>query len=227
MDRTTDRHGHSVLNALITGVFALLSVGYIISFFTGGQSTYLPFPFNWIALGGSIFIVGLLAFVLVARGYETLVTRIRGPVRVLVLPAPPVGVPTASLFEINLDGFDSRYEELLRKIDRLPDTGRETDKAEQWKLRGIAVSLKGIKIKLTQMSGTHPYKEDLEAVQKELGRARMSLLEISMSQEPLWKRLGSNSEFRKDLIKAKQETHHLEEMLRKKLKSARKNKNML
>jgi hypothetical protein len=221
MGRTTDRRKHRVRDALILGLFMLLCVGNIILFLTGGQSSLSPY-LTVSALVGSILILGFLAFIFVALGYEELVNRMRGARKSARFDR--MHIPSDSLFEINLDGFDSRYEELLRQIDRLPDTGKETDKAEQWKLRGIAVSLKGIKIKLTQMSGTHPYKEDLEAVQKQLARARMSLLEINMSAEPLWRRLRSNAEFRKDLIKAKQETHHLEEMLRKKLMNAKKRK---
>jgi len=221
MGKTYNRNQRRGRSILILGVLSLLCVGYIISFLTGGQSPVGPKA--WIAFGASIFFLGFLAFTLIVTVYDTLAIRIRGALERARFDR--THIPSDSFFEINLDGFDSRYEELQRQIDRLPDTRRENDKDKQ-ELRGIAFSLKWVKDRLTQMSGTHPYKDDLEEVRKQLADSSrvLSLRRIDLVVEPLWRRLGGNAEYRKDLIKAKQEAHDLEEMLRKSLLNAEKRK---
>jgi len=211
--KTADHSRRRVRSLLILSVFAFLGISEVTLVLIGAQK--LDDPRTWLALAGAILILGLIALVLVSNAYNFIAKR-RGP-------AYRVPTPSASLFEANLEGFDSRYEELLSQIDGLPDTGREKDRNKQKKIREIAVALKEIKDKLARMSGTYPYKEDLEELERQLLEQIWSSLDISSSADPLWERLRTrNSEFRKNLIKAEHERYELTEMIRKNLGKAKK-----
>ncbi|MEM2102845.1 MAG: hypothetical protein QXM22_04970 [Candidatus Bathyarchaeia archaeon] len=211
--KTTNHNRRRVRSLLVIGIFALLGVGEIILVLIGAQK--LDDPRTWLALTGAIFILGLIVLAFVSNVYGFIVKR-HGPTY-------RIPTPSASLFEAELEGFDSRYEELLRQIDRLPDTGREKDRNRRERLREIVIALKEIKNKLAQMSGTYPYKEDLEELEKQLFEQIWSSLDISSSADPLWERLRThNSEFRKNFIKAECERYELTEMIRKNLEKAKK-----
>ncbi|HVP40601.1 MAG TPA: hypothetical protein VMS95_01440 [Candidatus Krumholzibacteriaceae bacterium] len=213
-EKTTDRNPRRLRSFLIVGFFAFLGVSEIISIVIGAQK--LDNPKTWFALAGALLILGLIALVLVGNVYTLLIAKIRGPAyRTHTLSVSP--------FEIKLEGFDSRYEELIKQIDGLPDTGREKDRNAQRKLREIAVALKGIKDQLTHMSGTYTYEEDLEGLERRLFDQSRLLLDVGSGIDPLWERLKKRiSEFRKDLFKAEHETFKLMEFLRKDLENAKK-----
>lgn len=217
MTGKTTAHSHRLLRSyLILGAFALLGACEIIFVVVGVQR--LDDPKSWIAFAGAIFFVGVFFVVLAGQVVSLLIINRRGS----VYQRRRLG---DSLFEINLDGFDSRYEELLRHIDRLPDTGRKTDRDYKTRLLEIVIALKEIKNKLTQMSGTYPYKEDLQELERELLQQSSELLGIHSTFDTLWTRLRTRGTgFYQGFRKTFDETSELEMLLIKNLEYAKKEK---
>lgn len=216
-EKTAGRRRHLSLGSyLVVGFFAILGVSEIVFIATGVQR--LDDPRNWLAFAGAIFIVGALLFVLVGNVAGFLILKMRGPTRTL----------SSSVFEINLDGFDSQYEELLRHIDMLPDIGRKTEGDYKRRLLEIVNALKEIRDKLAQMSGTHPYKEDLQELERQLGQQSAEWLGIHSTFETLWTRFRTRgSGFNREFRKALGETSQLEMLLLKSLEHARKKEKAL
>lgn len=211
-EKTAGRRRHSLLQSyLVVGFFALLGFGEIIFVVTGVQK--LEDPRDWLVFATSMLIVGVFIFMLVGNVAGLVILKLRGPTHTI----------SSSLFETNLDGFDAWYEQLLRHINMLPDTGRKTDENQKERLVEIANAFKEIKDKLMQMSGTHPYKEDLLELERQLTLQSFELLHIGNTSGSLWTRLRTRGTgFCQEYRKVLNETSELEMLLVKTLERAKK-----